>query len=258
MKRSILLLLLTTPCYAGLITHTDYTAGNTITASLQNSNENTIVNEFNGNIDDNNIKSGAGVTLSKLATLTVNAVVTTDSGGHLTASSGTVQGSLTVQGVTLHQNNIQFSSSTLYGIVGSTVADRAASGNVGEISSGTFSGAAVPTSNQYGDPASVTLTAGDWDVTAQVYFQANTGTWSSYEIGISTNSGNTGTNLTLGDSDLAVTFGNTASIITQGSLTIAAYRMSLATTTTVYLKERVIYSLGTPTGYGRISARRVR
>lgn len=51
--------------YAGLITHTDYTPGNVITAAGQNANENTIVNEFNGNIDNTNIKTG-GITSANI------------------------------------------------------------------------------------------------------------------------------------------------------------------------------------------------
>src|SRR5438067_10692043 len=43
---------------AALITHTDYTAGNVITASGQNTNENAVFNEFNGNIESANIKDG--------------------------------------------------------------------------------------------------------------------------------------------------------------------------------------------------------
>jgi len=50
----------------GLISRTAYTAGQTVTASGQNTNENTIVNEINGNIDNDNIKSGAAIAASKL------------------------------------------------------------------------------------------------------------------------------------------------------------------------------------------------
>lgn len=66
MKKLFALLLLSTPCYAGLITHTDYVAGQVITASAQNTNENTIVNEINGNLDNTNISAG-GITTTNLA-----------------------------------------------------------------------------------------------------------------------------------------------------------------------------------------------
>ncbi len=51
--------------HAGLITHTDYTAGNVITSAGQNANENTIVNEINGSINSVNIAVG-GVTSSNI------------------------------------------------------------------------------------------------------------------------------------------------------------------------------------------------
>ena len=66
MKKLLTILLLSTsPVYAGLISHTDYTSGSVISASGQNTNENLIFNEFNGNIDATNLKAGA-VTSSKL------------------------------------------------------------------------------------------------------------------------------------------------------------------------------------------------
>ena len=52
----------------GVITRTyTYTAGNTITAAENEANETTIYNEFNGNIDNANIKSSAAIVESKIA-----------------------------------------------------------------------------------------------------------------------------------------------------------------------------------------------
>lgn len=51
-----------TTANAGLISHTDYSSGGTITASGQNANENAIVNEINGNIESANIKDATIVT----------------------------------------------------------------------------------------------------------------------------------------------------------------------------------------------------
>lgn len=53
-----LLCALTATVNGGLITHNDYTSGATITASGQNTNENAVFNEFNGNIESANIKDG--------------------------------------------------------------------------------------------------------------------------------------------------------------------------------------------------------
>lgn len=52
----------------GLITRQyTYTGGNTIDPSENNANENTLYNEVNGNLDNNNIKASAGIVESKLA-----------------------------------------------------------------------------------------------------------------------------------------------------------------------------------------------
>lgn len=72
MKSKILslLFLVSSLCHAGLVSHTDYSDGNVVTASGQNTNENAIFNEFNGNIDNNNIKTG-GITGTNIAAATI-------------------------------------------------------------------------------------------------------------------------------------------------------------------------------------------
>lgn len=63
MKKLILSLLFLPPsCYAGIITHNDYVSGNTITAAGQNANENTIINDYNGNIQGTTANSGGTAT----------------------------------------------------------------------------------------------------------------------------------------------------------------------------------------------------
>src|SRR5438309_459245 len=73
MKKLIIscLLLQTNVCFAALISHTDYTDGSVITAAGQISNENKIFNDYNGNIDNNNIKAG-GVVDSNIAVGTID------------------------------------------------------------------------------------------------------------------------------------------------------------------------------------------
>lgn len=67
MKKFILIMMISIPCEAGLITHTDYQAGGVITSAGQNANENAIFNEFNGNIDNTNIKTGGIVNTNILS-----------------------------------------------------------------------------------------------------------------------------------------------------------------------------------------------
>lgn len=79
MKKWILgLILLSSNSFAGLITHQDYVPGDVITAAKQNTNENAVFNEFNGNINSANIAANgvataniadAAVTTAKLATV---------------------------------------------------------------------------------------------------------------------------------------------------------------------------------------------
>lgn len=69
-KVLFLLVSITNIASAGVITHSDYVGGNTITAAGQNANENLIFNEFNGNIDNTNIKAG-GILGTNIANATI-------------------------------------------------------------------------------------------------------------------------------------------------------------------------------------------
>lgn len=142
-------------------------------------------------------------------------------------------------------------------LVGTTTNNNAAAGMVGEIiTSGAVGPTSFPASSVYGDLTSISLTAGDWDVTGEMTVHMNSATMSNGGlVGISTTSGNSGTGLSQGDTrqDPA-----TPSATYDTSATLAAVRMSFAATTTVYLKFLATYSAGTPQAYGRLSARRMR
>lgn len=89
MKRFLLLTLiagLSRTASAGLITHTDYTAGSAVSAAGQNANENTIVNEMNGNLSAANLAANA-VTTPKIADANVTAAKLESP---ITLSSGTI------------------------------------------------------------------------------------------------------------------------------------------------------------------------
>lgn len=111
---------------------------------------------------------------------------------------------------------------------------------------------------QWTDCTSLSLTAGDWDVTGTFFVEANGATWSVASVGISTTSGNSATGLTLGSNRLEADHGNTSTVITALSFSIPTYRISLSATTTVYHKFNCTFSAGTPRCRGRLSARRVR
>lgn len=139
-------------------------------------------------------------------------------------------------------------------IVGTTTNDNAAAGSVGEfVSSVISSGAGVSlTSNVVRNITSISLTAGDWDISGNVsmIFTSTAGigwAWSST------------TSATLPDASLysGLEF-NGGSAQGVGGITIPPLRLSLAVTTTVYLSVQPEFAAGTATGCGGIYARRRR
>ena len=143
-------------------------------------------------------------------------------------------------------------------LVGTTTNDSAVAGYVGQFveTINTYPNN-FPTTSTYGDGTSISLTAGDWDVTATIYV-SNKGTTTTIAVfGISQTSGNSTTGLTVGSNwfFLALPVGSASQ---DASGCISAYRQSLASTTTIYLKISATYT-GTTPQYGcRLTARRVR
>lgn len=147
---------------------------------------------------------------------------------------------------------LSFTNTSQYGVVGSTLADNAAAGNVGEyISSSTVLRASTG-SNQYFTVAQITLSAGDWDLSGMVTFDGTSVTASVGGIG--TGSGNSSSGLVAGDTSQSIP-PPTAAYDT--GVTIATVRASISGSTTYYLKSFMTFS-GSAFSAGRISARRVR
>lgn len=232
---------------AGLITHLDYSSGGTITASGQNTNENAIVNEFNGNIESANIKD-ATIVNADIANSTIQ-------GGKIDSTNF----SISVATITTLTNTTMTSSTaTITHLVGTTTNNNATAGTVGEYKSGSVvSGSAVSASGtNFVDITAITLTAGDWDLSGIVTCTLNAATMTGYEGVLSVNTGNTQTDHVSGDN--LIGSNNVPNGVEDSSVSIPNWRVSIASTTTYYLKFRVISSAGTPKGYGRMSARRVR
>lgn len=153
---------------------------------------------------------------------------------------------------------IAFSPTNL-GIKGTISADNADVGVVGEyFSSTTVSTLNCPASGNYFDLGSVTLTAGDWDITVISGFFRNAATASAIEAGVGTAGGNSGTGLVLDDSSVRGV-APTATTSDEVYLSVPNVRKSISATTTFYNKAKCTYSVGTlQTEGSRISARRVR
>lgn len=132
----------------------------------------------------------------------------------------------------------------------------AAAGNIGEfIQSRQTTLINFPTTTQFGDGASISLTPGDWDVTFVVDGNVNAATMTAFTAGISSTSGNSSTGLQFGDNELSSIV---PTVATDSSIVIPTFRVSLAATTTYYGKVSATYSLGNPQYRCRLSARRMR
>ncbi|WP_286962736.1 MULTISPECIES: hypothetical protein [unclassified Cupriavidus] len=162
------------------------------------------------------------------------------------ASGLTTLTSLTVTGA--------ITPSSTAGIVGTTTNDNANAGSVGEYATNS----ATSISMTSGTPATVTslsLTAGDWDVSGAItYSPAASTTVSSIATGISTVAATLPANNTGAYNLLVLTFA-TGSAQVHGTQVV---RVSVASTTTVYLVGSVTFGVSTLTANGFIRARRVR
>ena len=141
-------------------------------------------------------------------------------------------------------------------IRGSATNDSGATGFLGEYVESVVSNVAFPATGVYGDATSISLTAGDWDVTASVFASFNGGTFTDWSLGISTTSGNSSSGLVNGSNLFGAISPATAS--TNFPAALANYRISLSATTTVYMKYRATWVTTAPSIFRRLSARRVR
>src|SRR5204863_7730734 len=95
----------------------------------------------------------------------------------------------------------------------------------------------------WSDCASVTLTAGDWDLTGWYVWRCNSGTCTEIDIGISATSGNSFPDDSYSTNHLLA---STVSATVAQSALIANVRKSISTTTTFYMKCQTTFSSGTP------------
>ena len=145
------------------------------------------------------------------------------------------------------------SASTVNGV---TDGSNAAAGKVGEyVSASRVVGSATAlTTATPKTVTSISLTAGDWDVTAiGAITGASTGT--EFDVAISAND-NSMTGTVLGDSRAQTPTVSLAGA--DATLMIPQFRVNISTTTTYYLIVQETFTLGSPAAYGRISARRRR
>lgn len=149
-------------------------------------------------------------------------------------------------------------------IVGTTTNDNAAAGSVGEfISSVIVAGAAVPFASLTAKTVtSIALTPGDWDVQGEFGIAGTSVTVSYVSAAISPTNNSLGTPPSVSLSFNVAPAPNSAvwSIGGSGSpyLSLSPCRVSIAIPTTYFLVGFVVFASGTASGYGKITARRVR
>jgi hypothetical protein len=144
---------------------------------------------------------------------------------------------------------------------GTAAMDKASTGNVGEyVSSVTTSGFAVPLMPTItANIASISLTAGDWDVTGLAAFALGATTNVTYLT--ASLSATTATSDTSMDRLLIQDFGTGQVIGTAGGnprYPLPTSRFSLSATTTIFLVTNCGFTVSTNAAYGIIRARRVR
>jgi hypothetical protein len=171
------------------------------------------------------------------------AVVT--GGPYLPLAGGTLTGNLTVPG-----------------IVGVTNGGNAAAGTVGEYLSAITLLASEVSVNAAANVCTLALTAGDWDVSGEVWFDTQTGapTWNGRAYAVISQTSATIPAVPADNEARGVLALNTA-IVATGAFTIAVgpMRLSLSAASNVYLiGQGGAVSAGTLYGFGKLLARRVR
>lgn len=146
-------------------------------------------------------------------------------------------------------------SPTTGGIIGTTAADNASAGNVGEFMSSVVNAAgAVSCSNNVSrNITSITLTAGDWDVWGNVS-QTN----SIPSTGFATFGWVSSVSATLPDLSLYAVSNQATGTLGLAGLAVPMLRFNVNANTVVYLSTKSIFGSGTTTACGAIYARRRR
>lgn len=127
------------------------------------------------------------------------------------------------------------------GVLGETISSAIASGSATSLTTATAK-----------NITSLSLTAGDWDVSGNVNFVGSTATASLLQGGISA------TSATVPTDGTEVFSGLTALGSGTDSVTLPRKQINVAATTTVYLVGKSTFSAGSVTAYGSMSARRIR
>ena len=141
-------------------------------------------------------------------------------------------------------------------VVGNTTGSNAGAGIVGEVISSNVTTPVTMTTATGTNIASISLTAGDWDVSGEVWFVIGAGGATQIQGAISSVSATNPSLSAVGTSRTNLSLPFPAS--TNQNIGVRTCRVSLAATTTYYLVSVVSFPSGTCTAAGNIWARRAR
>lgn len=242
---------------------TSITAAGTLTARGTTTLSSTTVT---GPLNSSNSITASSVTGTSViaSTITLNGNTLQ---GTLGSSTYIVPSVTSTANIIVSMGSVQtiYSSVTIQGQLigkGTGTNDSAGAGFIGEYTSTSVTtNTNFPSTTQYGDGASLSLTPGDWELTALLDAASNSSTWTVATVGISSVTGNANTNLVTGDNRMLGNWASSALTPLEVALIVPGYRVSIAAATgtqTWYLKVNAIYSAGNPQYRCRLSARRLR
>ncbi len=140
---------------------------------------------------------------------------------------------------------------------GATAGTTPATGTIGEYIVSKFQSQVSPATGTFGNIGQITVPAGVWSVTGQLYYIANTATIQPgpFELVVSLYPNTTTTDHVAGDNLLATNLNVGA--FTNQSITVSDWPVYCSGNTNIYIKAASTFSGGSPLFSGRISARRV-
>lgn len=228
----------------------------TLTATGSDANVTFVLFSKGGNVDigdSTNTNGGAIAFLNAAGTQKTQLTISPSQATSVTFLLPAADGSANFIMKTNGSGQLSFTNGSQ--VAGTATNNDASSGNIGEIISSViaFASATSLTTATAKDVTSISLTAGDWDVWANVFFN-NTGTFTQASGWTST------TSATLPDLSLLNTIG-AAGVgvgLSQTGFSVPTLRYSLASTTTIYLSAQASFASGAVTACGGIYARRRR
>jgi hypothetical protein len=214
-----------------------------------------------------NATVGSFGSASSVATFTVNGkgLVTASGSTPIAIANTAVSGlgtlstqnanTVAITGGSVNGTSIGNSTPSTGVFTGVSTNSNAATGVIGEyIESILASSSGVSlTTGTVANVTSISLTAGDWDVSGVVAFNLNAGT-----LGTTFVSGLTSTSATFGPEYTVSWLGMATGINSPQNLVTPVIRFSLASTTTIYLVADSVFTVSTMKAGGLLRARRVR